>query len=79
MTYSLYSPTQTVTSADIVAKLDRAFPLHRAHIASVERLEANGMTYSGEDGDVLGAAWTVARTGRTVPHSFEQAWIDANA
>jgi len=73
MTYSLHTSAGSVSSAEIVAQLDRAIPIQAAHIESIRQLEANGMRYSNEDYDVLAAARRAV--GRTDVKAYEAGWV----
>lgn len=72
--YGLWNGKTWTPSSEIIAKLDRSIPLQLAHIRSIEVLEANGMRYSNEDCDVLGAA--AASVGKTEVPSYQRAWVE---
>ena len=77
MTYVLVSHSGTTTIADIEEMLNPSVPLHAAHIARMHDLARAGERYSNEHCDVLGAAWQLAKSGRTEERDFERSWIAA--
>lgn len=59
----------------ILAALDPAVPLQKAHILTVGETLRRGGRYSGETGDVCAAAWRAIGKSEVPP--FEAAWVAA--
>jgi len=76
MTYGIGIGDNRKSADDIIAMLDPAIPLQCAHIQAVRNLVRDGMRYSNEDGDVLGAAWQVASNRRTEVAPWAAKWVE---
>ena len=54
-----YQMTNGTRASEVILSLNPDLTLHIAHIVAVYDLCRNGMSYSNQDGDVLGAAASV--------------------
>lgn len=73
--YGITTRTGYLKASQIVAMLDANISLQNAHIQAIRNLEANGMRYSNEDCDVLGAALSVI--GKSEVAEYNRKWVEA--
>lgn len=71
-----FSMSDGTTASQIIAMLDPSIAIQAAHAQSVRNICETGETYSGQIGDVLGAAWQCAANGRTTVRDFETSWVE---
>lgn len=74
--YGIGAGESRKTASQIIAMLDPAIPIQRAHIQAVRNLERDGCRYSNEDTDVLGAAWQTAANRVTETPPYAAKWVE---
>ena len=68
-----YQMTNGTRASEVILSLNPDLTLHIAHIVTVYDLCRNGMSYSNQDGDVLGAAASV--TGKWDVADYAAKWV----
>ena len=75
MTTHNYQMTDGTRASEIILTLNPNWTLHIAHIMAVYDLCRTGMSYSNQDGDVLGAA--ASAVGKWEVPSYAAKWVSA--